>query len=60
MLSNEQLHKSPVHERLQLSVIRSEPGTCVLSMPMSDDIRGFYEGTRTCTFATTDSRRPAH
>ena len=45
MLTNAQLYKSPVHERLQLSVVRSEPGIAVLSMPLTDDIRGVYEGT---------------
>jgi uncharacterized protein (TIGR00369 family) len=45
MPDNEKLHKSPVHERLQMSVVRKEPGVAVLSMPITEDIRGFYEGT---------------
>src|SRR6476619_5459851 len=45
MPDNEKLYKSPVHERLQMSVVRKEPGVAVLSMPITDDIRGFYEGT---------------
>lgn len=45
MQTTEQLRISPVHDRLQMSVVRSEPGVAVLSMPLTDDIRGFYEGT---------------
>jgi uncharacterized protein (TIGR00369 family) len=45
MFSTEQLRLSPVHERLQLTVVRSEPGVAVLSMPLTDDIKGVYEGT---------------
>jgi len=45
MLTTEQLRLSPVHDRLQMSVVRSEPGVAVVSMPLTDDVRGFYEGT---------------
>ena len=45
METTEKLHLSPVHERLQMSVVRSEPGIAVLSMPLTDDVRGFYDGT---------------
>ena len=39
MQTTEKLHLSPVHERLQMSVVRSEPGIAVLSMPLTDDVR---------------------
>ncbi|MGE5695724.1 MAG: PaaI family thioesterase [Candidatus Sericytochromatia bacterium] len=45
IFSTEQLRLSPVHERLQLTVVRAEPGVAVLSMPLTDDIKGVYEGT---------------
>jgi uncharacterized protein (TIGR00369 family) len=45
MQTTEQLRLSPVHDRLQMSVVRSEPGVAVLSMPLTDDVRGFYDGT---------------
>lgn len=45
MLTTAQLHLSPVHERLQMSVVRAEPGVAVLSMPIMDAIRGFAPGT---------------
>ncbi len=45
MLSTEQLHASPVHERMQLSIVRQEPGLAIVSMPLSDDVRGFFQGS---------------
>lgn len=36
---------SPVHERLQLSIVQQGPGLAILSMPLSDDVRGYFEGT---------------
>jgi uncharacterized protein (TIGR00369 family) len=45
MQTTEKLRVSPVHDRLQMSVVRSEPGIAVLSMPLTDDVRGFYDGT---------------
>ena len=45
MLTTEQLCLSPVDERLQMTVVRSEPGLAVISMPLTDEVRGFYEGT---------------
>ncbi|UGT92815.1 hotdog domain-containing protein [Mycobacterium ostraviense] len=45
MFTTEQLRLSPVHERLQLGVVRSEPGVAGLSMPLTDDIKGVYAGT---------------
>jgi uncharacterized protein (TIGR00369 family) len=45
MQTTEKLRVSPVHDRLQMSVVRSEPGIAVLSMPLTDDVRGFYHGT---------------
>ncbi|MCV7198631.1 PaaI family thioesterase [Mycobacterium angelicum] len=45
MFTTEQLRLSPVHERLQLTVVHSEPGVAVLSMPLTDDIKGVQDGT---------------
>ena len=45
MMTTEQLRLSPVHDRLQMSIVRYEPGVAVVSMPLTDDIRGFYDGT---------------
>jgi hypothetical protein len=42
---DEQLHLSPVHKRLGMSVVDFKPGFVVLSMPLSDEVRGVYEGT---------------
>jgi uncharacterized protein (TIGR00369 family) len=42
---NENLHKSPVHKALNMSVVEQIPGRVVLSMPLSEEIRGFLEGT---------------
>ncbi len=42
---NELLHMSPVHKRLGMSVIEFKPGQIVLSMPLSDEVRGIFEGT---------------
>ena len=36
---------SPVHDRLQVSVVRQDEGLAVLSMPLTDDIRGYFEGS---------------
>jgi hypothetical protein len=46
MLSAEALRMgSPVHERLQLSVVRQGAALAVLSMPLTDDLRRYFEGT---------------
>lgn len=45
MLTTKKLHLSPVHERLQMTVVRAEPGLAVVSMPLTEDVRGFYEGS---------------
>jgi uncharacterized protein (TIGR00369 family) len=44
-MNTERLHMSPVHARLQMSVVRVEPGVAVLSMPLSEDIRGYFDGS---------------
>ena len=44
-LDNERLHMSPVHKRLQMSVVRVEPGLAVLSMPLSEEVRGYFDGS---------------
>lgn len=37
--------RSPVHERLQISVVHQEQGVAVLSMPLAEDVRGAVEGS---------------
>ncbi len=44
-LDNERLHMSPVHKRLQMSVVRVEPGLAILSMPLSEEVRGYFDGS---------------
>ncbi len=44
-LTNERLHMSPVHKRMQMSVVRVEPGLAVLSMPLSDELSGYFDGS---------------
>lgn len=45
MFSDEDLHRSPVHERMEMTVVKQEPGLAVLSMPLSGYMSGFVEGT---------------
>ena len=46
MVSSEGVRSgSPVHDRLQVSVVRQDEGLAVLSMPLTDDIRGYFEGS---------------
>lgn len=45
MFGNEELHKSPVHKAMNMNVVEQKPGFAVLSMPLSEDVRGYYEGT---------------
>jgi uncharacterized protein (TIGR00369 family) len=44
-LDTERLHLSPVHKRMQMSVVRVEPGLAVLSMPITEEIRGYFDGS---------------
>jgi acyl-coenzyme A thioesterase PaaI-like protein len=44
-LDTERLHLSPVHKRMQMSVVRAEPGLAILSMPLTEDLRGLFEGS---------------
>jgi uncharacterized protein (TIGR00369 family) len=44
-LNDERLHMSPVHKRMQMRVVRVEPGLAVLSMPLTEDLRGLFEGS---------------
>lgn len=44
-LTTERLHMSPVHKRMQMSVVRVEPGLAILSMPLSEDLGGFFKGS---------------
>ena len=44
-LTNERLHMSPVHKRMQMNVDRAEPGLAILSMPLSEELRGYFEGS---------------
>jgi uncharacterized protein (TIGR00369 family) len=43
--NDDYLHRSPVHKRLGMSVVEHKPGHVVLSMPLSDEVRGLFEGT---------------
>ncbi|MBE1549639.1 uncharacterized protein (TIGR00369 family) [Mycobacterium sp. OAS707] len=45
MIDDALLHRSPVHKNLGMSVVEYKPGFIVLSMPISDDISGLFEGT---------------
>jgi uncharacterized protein (TIGR00369 family) len=36
---------SPVHERLQVTIVRQEPGHVTMSMPLIDGERGYFEGS---------------
>ena len=42
---DERLHMSPVHKRLQMKVERVEPGLAILSMPISEEVRGYFDGS---------------
>jgi len=44
-LDDERLHMSPVHKRLQMSVVRVQPGLAILSMPLSEEVRGYFDGS---------------
>ncbi len=44
-LDNELLHRSPVHKRMQMNVDRMEPGKAIISMPITEDVRGLFEGS---------------
>jgi uncharacterized protein (TIGR00369 family) len=43
--ATEDLRTSPVHERMQLSVVRQEQGVAILSMPLTENLRGLAEGS---------------
>ena len=45
MFDDAQLHLSPVHKQMGMSVVEQKPGAVVLSMPLRDDMRGYFEGT---------------
>ena len=57
MIDDALLHRSPVHKKLGMSVVEHKPGFIVLSMPLSDEISGLFEGTvhggMLATFADT-------
>ena len=44
-MTTERLHLSPVHKRLQINVDRVEPGAATLSMPITEDVRGYFDGS---------------
>jgi acyl-coenzyme A thioesterase PaaI-like protein len=44
-LDNERLHMSSVHKRMQMSVVRVDPGLAILSMPLSEDLRGYFDSS---------------
>jgi hypothetical protein len=45
MFDDAQLHMSPVHKQMEMTVVEHRPGFVVLSMPLRDEIRGLFEGT---------------
>jgi len=57
MFDDAQLHMSPVHKQMEMTVVEHRPGFVVLSMPLRDEIRGLFEGTihggMLATFADT-------
>jgi uncharacterized protein (TIGR00369 family) len=44
-LTTELLHRSPVHKRMQMNIDRVEPGVAIISMPLTEDVRGLFEGS---------------
>ena len=44
-MNDERLHLSPVHKSMQMSVVRVEPGLAILSMPLTENLRGYFEGS---------------
>jgi uncharacterized protein (TIGR00369 family) len=44
-MNNDRLHMSPVHKSMQMSVVRVEPGLAILSMPLTEDLRGYFQGS---------------
>ena len=57
MFDDAQLHRSPVHKQMGMTVVEQNPGFVVLSMPLSENIRGYFEGSihggMLATFADT-------
>ncbi len=45
MITDEDLHMSPVHKQMNMTVVQQNPGVAVLSMPLSDELRGYFDGT---------------
>ena len=37
--------RSPVHEHMQFNVVRQEEGVAILSMPLTENLRGIAEGS---------------
>jgi hypothetical protein len=44
-LDTDQLHRSPVHKGLGMSVVEYKRGFVIVSMPLSEEVRRGYEGT---------------
>jgi uncharacterized protein (TIGR00369 family) len=44
-LDDARLHRSPVHKRMQMSIVSVEPGRAALTMPLTEDVRGLFEGS---------------
>lgn len=42
---DEQLHRSPMHKQLQMTVVEHKPGLAVVSMPLTEEVRGFFDGS---------------
>lgn len=49
MFDDAQLHLSPVHQQMGMTVVEHKPGFVVLSMPIHDDMRGMLGYTRIST-----------
>ncbi|MFZ1178111.1 MAG: PaaI family thioesterase [Mycobacterium sp.] len=43
--ATEDLRRSPVHEHMQLSVVRQEQGVAILSSPLTENLGGLAEGS---------------
>ena len=43
--NTDEVNRSPVHKNLGMSVVEYKPGFVVLSMPLTEEVRGGYKGT---------------
>ncbi len=46
MVTTEEIRAgSPVHDKLQVTIVSQEPGHVTMSMPLTNDVRGYFEGS---------------